>query len=328
VQLPHTGYWHVEIYVPNWTQYGQQDVYVSSSADAVSETVIDDQAEFGRWVMSAFGSHRYDEGADYTVQLVPGHDFHCFYEPADKVRWVYDGPSSPSATIAEPQSGGSYPQGALVRTRFICMEAYDEPLESCTDSNGVSGGEGILDTSTLGEREYTVIAKGAGGATGSAKITYTVLPAKVSCASDQAKITLSPGLSDQPAVQTVKVKGTLTGCSPGTFTSAMYSANLKTSSPVACSVLHEDTDGTGTVSLKWAPKVRESKSVGSFTLPVGETPESELGGTLESGPFSPASLYGRVSEAFTGAAGCGMSVKGKVKPVKKATLVGTRFVAY
>jgi hypothetical protein len=320
--------WHVEIYVPNWTQYGENDVYVSSSADGASERTINDQAEFGRWVPNAFGSHHYDETTPYTVELIPRHDNHCYYEPASQVRWVYDGPSSPSATVSSPPSGGSYPEGALVRTHFSCAEAFAEALESCIDSNGVSAGSGALDTSKPGLQSYTVTAKGTAGATGTAEIVYTVLPAKESCTSDQAKITLTPGLSDDAVVQSVKVSGTLAGCSPGAFSSAKYTAKLKTSEPAGCGVLHEGAASSGMASVKWLPKAQKSTSAGSFALPLGEAPESELTGTLASGPFSPSSVYGTVTESFVDASECGMSVRGKVKPVRRATLTGTRFVLY
>jgi hypothetical protein len=99
--------------------YGKQDVSLSTSADGVSERVIDDKAELGRWVTSPFGSYRYIEGTEYAVQLVPEQDSHCFYEPADQARWVYDGPSSPSATVASPSGGGAYPQGSLGAHEFL-----------------------------------------------------------------------------------------------------------------------------------------------------------------------------------------------------------------
>jgi hypothetical protein len=330
VQLPHTGYWHVEIHVPNWTQYGEQDVYLSSSADGVSEKVVDDQAEFGRWVTSAFGSHRYDEGSEYTVQLVPAHDFHCFYEPADQVRWVYDGPSSPSATISSPPGGGAYPQGALVRTSFFCTEAFAEPIESCTDSNGVTGGSGELDTSTPGEHAYTVTAKGSAGATGtSPPLIYTVKPAQVSCAGDAGKLSISPGVVGEPAVQNVKIKGTLSGCSGGGFTSAKYTATLRTTEAVDCGSLSgAGVSAAGTISLTWKPKAKGARSVGSFSTVLTESPDAELGGSLESGPFSPGKVYDAVSQTYTGAETCGVPVRNKVKPVKKGLLAGSRFVVY
>jgi hypothetical protein len=328
VQLPHTGYWHAEIHVPNWTQYGEQDVYLSSSADGTSERVINDRAEFGRWV-TAFGPHRYDEGSPYTVQLVPGHDFHCFYEPADQVRWVYDGPSSPSATIAGPQTGGSYPQDSLVHTSFSCTEAFSEPIESCTDSGGSSTGSGVLDTSTPGPHTYTVTARGTGGQTGTAEVSYTVLAAKALCTGSAGRIVLSPGLRAEPEIQNVKLKGTLSGCSGGGFTSAKFTATLRSDAATGCEALDGEAAPTsGTISIVWSPKAKERKSAGSFDLPLAEGAEAQLAGSLESGPFSPGTIYGTAAESFTEASSCGMPVKGKVKPVKKATFSGERFVVY
>jgi hypothetical protein len=330
VQLPHSGYWHVEIHVPNWTQYGEQDVYRSRSADGMAENTINDQANFGRWVTGAFGSHRYEEDIEYTVQLVPAHDFHCFYEPADQVRWVYDGPSSPSATISSPAGGGVYPQGALVRTSFFCTEAFAETIESCTDSNGATEGSGELNTSTPGEHAYTVIAKGTAGATGaSSSLIYSVKPAKGSCTGDAGKLSLSPGVTAEPAVQSVKLKGTLSGCSGGGFTSAKYAATLRTTEAVDCEALSgPGVAAAGTISLTWEPKAKGARSVGSFDMVLTKSPDSELGGLLESGPFSPGNVYDAVSQTYTGEETCGVPVKSKVKPVKKGLLAGSRFVVY
>jgi hypothetical protein len=332
VQLPHTGYWHVEIYIPTWTQYGFGNQYISTSADGRSENYpLTQQAYHGQWV-AAFGPHRYDASQEYSVELTlaDGSDSFCHYQTADQVKWVFDGPSSPSATISLPASGGTYPRNALVHTSFACTPAFSEALESCTDSNGGSGTAGKLDTTSTGPHTYTVTAKGAAGATGTAEINYTVLPAKVSCASDRAKVTYSPGLTDEPTVQRVKVKGTLSGCSGAGFTSAKYTAALKTSDPIGCAALGsaDGAPATGALTVKWAPKTKGSKSLGSLRLPITEAPEAELGGGLTSGPFSPGTIYGAVSQTFAAASSCGVPVKGKVKPLKKATLTGSPFIVY
>jgi hypothetical protein len=331
-QLPHTGYWHVEIYIPNWTQYGFGNQYISTSADGQSENFpLTQQAYHGQWV-NAFGPHRYDTGQEYTVELTlaDGSDAYCHYQTADQVKWVYDGPSSPSATISLPANGGTYPQNAIVHTSFACTPAFSEALESCTDSNGGSGTAGTLDTTSTGQHTYTVTAKGVGGATGTAEISYTVMPTKLSCASDSARATYSPGLTDHPAVQRVKIKGKLSGCSGGGFTSAKYTAVLKTSGPITCATLEstEDEPAAGTVTIKWAAKTKKPKSIGSFELPITAAPEAAIGGELESGPFSPGTLYGPISQTFAAASSCGMPVKGKVKPLKKATLAGSPFIVY
>src|SRR5271168_1233781 len=62
------------------------------------------------------------------------------------------------------------------------------------------------------------------------------------CASNSGTITLSPGLTATPAVQKVKVKGTLSGCTGGPFTEATYTATMKTGNAVSCSVLDGEAE--------------------------------------------------------------------------------------
>ena len=89
-------------------------------------------------------------------------------------------PPPPSAVISSPVGGGSYEQGVVVPTAFSCVEGAGGPgLESCVDSNGVSGGVGTLATSVVGVHSYSVMAKSVDGQSASAEIGYTVTAAKV-----------------------------------------------------------------------------------------------------------------------------------------------------
>jgi len=89
-------------------------------------------------------------------------------------------PAPPSAVIGSPVSGGSFEQGSVVHTGFSCVEGAGGPgLESCVDSNGVSGGVGTLATSVVGVHSYSVMAKSVDGQSASAEIGYTVTAAKV-----------------------------------------------------------------------------------------------------------------------------------------------------
>jgi hypothetical protein len=90
----------------------------------------------------------------------------------------YTIPAPPTALIASPASGGSYVQGALVKTEFACSDGEGGPgIESCLDSNGGSGVSGELDTTSPGAHTYTVAARSRDGLGGEAAITYTVLAA-------------------------------------------------------------------------------------------------------------------------------------------------------
>lgn len=83
--------------------------------------------------------------------------------------------AAPSAKIEGPGEGGVYSQGELVKAVFSCLEGEFGPgLTACEDSNKASGGAGQLNTSALGQHEYTVTATSKDGQTGTAKIKYTV----------------------------------------------------------------------------------------------------------------------------------------------------------
>ncbi|MGH3264797.1 MAG: hypothetical protein ACRDNS_22725, partial [Trebonia sp.] len=84
----------------------------------------------------------------------------------------------PTATIEAPASGGTYYQGESVPTSFSCSDSAGvSELASCDDLNGkdtTSGGTGILDTSTVGQHSYWVLATSKGGQYNEATIYYIV----------------------------------------------------------------------------------------------------------------------------------------------------------
>jgi alpha-tubulin suppressor-like RCC1 family protein len=139
------------------------------------------------------------------------------------------------------------------------------------------------------------------------------------CTSNTGTIRLSPGLSGTPAMQTMKIKGTLGGCTGQPFTQAKYTATLKTASAVSCSVLKEaGAAASGAAKYKWTPKAKSS--TGTLGLTLTEMTGAPFSGEITSGSFAPRTLSGYVSESYAGAASC------STKKVKSGTFSGIAFI--
>jgi hypothetical protein len=162
-----------------------------------------------------------------------------------------------------------------------------------------------------------------------AAISATTASASAATASCETSgsIKLSPGLSAAAQVQNVTIKGTLKGCvgEESTVTTGKFEAHYKTAEPVTCATL----TGAGAAAansnivVKWAPK-GQGNSMGSFSMPLTEVAGASLGGLIESGPFTGATIGGSVSESYAGGSTCGVPQgKKKAKKVNKGTFVGT-----
>lgn len=75
-----------------------------------------------------------------------------------------------------PADGASYVQGQAVSSSYSCDDgAGGKWLVSCNDQRGRPSGS-ALDTSTLGSHTFTVAPTTRGGMTGTASVTYHVVP--------------------------------------------------------------------------------------------------------------------------------------------------------
>ena len=181
----------------------------------------------------------------------------------------------------------------------------------------VSASVGLTESTTY---HFRIAASNAAGTSYGADQTFTTLAA---CATNSGTVVLSPGLTDTPVAQTMKIKGTLTGCSGEQFKKAKYIATLKTGGPVSCTVLQVAGEtAAGAAKYTWTPKAKAS--AGTLSMPLTETPGNAFSGEVTSGSYSPLTLSGTVTESYTGGATCGEKVgKKAAKAVKKSTFSGS-----
>ena len=141
--------------------------------------------------------------------------------------------------------------------------------------------------------------------------------ARVTCTTNAGTVRLLPGLSGTPAVQTIKIKATLTGCTGEPFTETKYTATLETAGPVSCAVLRAAGEGaTGAAKYKWAPKAKASK--GTLNMLLSEMSGVAFSGEVTDGSYSPLKLSGTVTESYAGVATCG-----EKKKVREGTFSGS-----
>lgn len=212
----------------------------------------------------------------------------CTGKPAPTVQWQLSTNDGTSFENIEAATGPTY----VTPTTTLAMNGY----------------------------EYRAVCSGSLGEETSAAATLTVF---ATCTTNSGTITLSPGLTSTPAVQTLKVKGTLSGCTGDAFTETKYTATLKTAAAVSCPVLKAPGEtATGAAKYEWVPKAKAS--TGSLNMLLAQTPEVAFSSEVSGGSYSPLRFSGTVTESYTGGATCGEKVgKKAAKVVKKGTFSGS-----
>ncbi|HEY7700585.1 MAG TPA: hypothetical protein VIE88_19305, partial [Vicinamibacteria bacterium] len=95
-----------------------------------------------------------------------------------KIAIIYNPP--PTAEITTPTEGAVYTQGQAVNVSFSCLAGEGTSLKSCSGENwsGPVANGGPLDTSTVGEFAFSVLAEDLDEGQGSASVAYSVVPKK------------------------------------------------------------------------------------------------------------------------------------------------------
>jgi acetyl esterase/lipase len=193
---------------------------------------------------------------------------------------------SPSATITQPRSGGSYSVGQVVKTSFSCAEGRGGPgLASCRDSAGAASGSGKLDTREPGTHTYRVTAVSSDGLQRTATISYEVKPPELSRLSVSPRrfraATHGPAIAHRGGLKisyrdslaartTFEVLGRTTGVKHGRRCLAVprgrHPARRSRCTRLIAlgSFSHEDRSGTST--LRFSGRLRYALAPGSYLL--------------------------------------------------------------
>jgi hypothetical protein len=274
-----------------------------------------------------------------------GNTTYCTYR-------AYLEPVAPAAPPAAPTSVTATQEGEQFLVGWVPdPEAAAMITSSTVTATPVGSGASVLTATASGSAssalvgplapattyQVTVVSTDAGG-TSASSTPIEVLsggsppppPPAESCEQNSGTIKLVPGLEETPHIQSVTVKGKLTGCDGAVdATEASYVAHLTTSEEVGCAALSSPLgEATTSVSLvvNWLP-IGSGKSKGTFSMPLTESSAVAIGGTFAGGPLAtPLSITGgAVWEMFKGAAYCGVAAPGKTTatPVKSGIFSGT-----
>ncbi len=121
---------------------------------------------------------------------------------------------APTAMISTPFEGQPLEVGERVPVSFACSAApLGPPVDTCLDSDSNASG-GMLDTSSPGQRTYTVEAVAVDGQSGNTSINYEVItksPPKPVCKEVRGGLSVgtfgsAPGLGRTPAVPGLRVR--------------------------------------------------------------------------------------------------------------------------
>ncbi len=140
------------------------------------------------------------------------------------------------------------------------------------------------------------------------------------CTTVKGSATFTPGLTGTPANQTVKAKGTETGCTPSAKTggSGALAATIKLKNASCSTLLAGGETLTGTGSTKWANGKTSAYTLTFKTGTGSNITVATITGKVSSGLFAGKNITGKIKFTVSGNPNCS-SV-----PVSKVTFKNTK----
>jgi hypothetical protein len=148
--------------------------------------------------------------------------------------------------------------------------------------------------------------------------------AGTTCAAPNGKLSITPGLSTTPAIQTINISLPVTGCKGGGVTGGTSKGTSKGTTKQTCATYFSAAASTGTktaVTISWTPK---SMGTSTFTATTKSVPgksalTASLSGKITKGLFLGKTVTTTVVVSFPSGLGCKPTA-----PVKTILIKGTK----
>jgi len=142
------------------------------------------------------------------------------------------------------------------------------------------------------------------------------------CAAPSGKLSISPGLSTTPAIQTINISLPVTGCKGGGVTGGVSKGTTKGTTKQTCATYFSGAakSGTKTVAIiTWNTKATSTLTLLSKSVPGKSALTASLSGKVTNGLFLGKTVSTTVVVSFPTGLGCKPTA-----PVKVIAIKGTK----